>query len=356
MSKLWEWFDACELAAIRDNDPDRQRLAQIHHQFWENAEHNPQYTLMLTEQGIALARDLGEPWWELFHGYWRGEVLLFYLDKMTLALDAAVELMTKIRQPGYQNCPVNSDIQRLLIDAYVFIDPTGYEEKIITGIEYMEAHSDMDEDTRRLLHSRRVDLAEAHDNYDEAIEHAIVLLGMSQGDNYRQTHAYRMLAYCAYRNLDFVQAQLYNQEMVHHARIRNIQGSIAMAHLWTAYFEQRAGRDNTAELFYKQAMTRMMGLGASPGSDFYDIACAYHELCGNLDDALEIRDKQLAVLSGKGAWHDEALCYLARCKLLKSMKKDLTTEMTTARLHFKKLQKPALYLERLERIISKTSD
>lgn len=350
MSKLWKWFDAAEQAAIIAGDTDRQQLAKLHHRFWVHAETAPDYALLLTDQAIHLAQRLQEPCWEVFHGYWRTELLLFYMNRMADALDSAVEQVTLVQKPAYKACPVATDIYRILMDAYVFIDPISHREKILQTIHHMEDNMDMDEDTRRLVFSRRVELADAQEHYTEAIRYARELLAMSQSDAYRQTHAYRMLAHSSYRAGDLDATLNYARAMERTARIRDIKGSIAMAYAWQAYLLRRQGQEDRAQILYQQAIQQRNRLGGKAGTDFYDALCNYHETAGDYDSAIACRQQHLSNLADSGAYYDEAIGHLAYCRLLGRAGRTLTDALAAAQAHAAHLTDSGWYQKKLAQI------
>lgn len=350
MVEVWRWFRDFERNALLTGDTERLRLARLHHTFWQHVETNPQHSLSIVNQGIMLAQELHEPCWELFHGYWRVEVYMFYLDRLSEALDSAVELMLKVQKSPYDRCPMVARIYRIMMDAYVYIDPIGYEDKILETLAYMEAEMHLDASTQRLLQARRVKLADAFDRYDEAIEAARKLLAMSEFEAFRQAHAYQLLCSLAYRQGNLSRALQCADEIEKLALRIQRKGSQAMAHTWKAILYLKQGDAERAKGYYHQAVTRMQSLGITPSAHYYDALCDYHEHLEDYESALALRDEQYKSIEGTGAFHDECEYWLKRARLLGRAGQPLDDVLQSARRAATNLQKPAHFLAKLARV------
>lgn len=347
---LWAWFHRCKWDAILDQDIDRLHLVDLHNRFWENAETNPAYSLALLEEGIQLAKALDAPCWELFHRYWRVELFLFYTGQMTKALESAVELVLMAQKPAYQGCAVVGDAHRILIDAYVWIDPEGYADRIQQTIDHMEAHMPLDTETRLVLLARRVQLAEALNQKDKAIAFAHRYLADSEHYFFQQTHALQYLCRLLYPDGDpdllLSYAHQAEQKSLHYQY--HLEKAIALA--WQALLYRQQGEELRATLCYRRATATIESLQVMPVMDYYDVLCNYHLMADEPEKALALRDDQLLRLRQRGAYYDECRARVAYCKLLAQTGKPLTDALAAARESAHRLKKPDRWLTELDHI------
>ncbi|HKB38658.1 MAG TPA: hypothetical protein VKD72_19595, partial [Gemmataceae bacterium] len=120
--------------------------------------------------------------------------------------------------------------------------------------------------------------------------------------------------------------------------------------LWQALLARRDGDEELARRHLRRALSRSRRVRSLPGTAYYNVLCAYHELGGELDRALEVRDLELRRLEGKGRLHDETRCRVKRCRLLGQLGRPLEAELADARTAASRLRDPAPHLEELDRI------
>ncbi|MGB1286891.1 MAG: hypothetical protein ACPG7F_10190 [Aggregatilineales bacterium] len=349
--EIWQWFQSFERRALLNGDVERLRLTELHSVFWQQVETNPQYSLSMLDEGVALAQHLDEPCWEMFHRYWRIEVYLFYLDDLALALEEAIDLMLLTRKQGYKDCPVIPRVHRIMMDTYVYIDPVGYADDIEGMMQHMESEMQLDYSTRLLIQGRKVKLKEAFEDYPAAVAEAQKLLAMSEYHTFRQAHAVHMLC-----SLAAVQGQndlslQYANEMERLAHEIQRKGTLAMSTAWKCLIYKRRGDNDKAGEMYRQATSQMEKLGTTPSNYYYDILAEYHERDNDIATAIMIRDKQYEELIGRGAYHDVCEYWLKRARLEGRNGHAVDTSIKQAQIAAQDLRKPQHYLSRLQQVI-----
>lgn len=355
---LWGWFDRFYWDAWRSGDSERLRIVHLYHAAWDHMEGDPRQAITYLEQGKAQAAKLGEPCWMLFYDYWLSEAHLFYLDDVRAGLDRAVKTAVEARKPIYQHCPVRARVYRILIDAYMVLDPVGYVDKIRETSDYMEKEIPQDDDTRYLTQARKARLAFVFDKLDEAFDEALRFLAMSEDSDFQQTYAYSLLCQFSYLRGDLEAALQYALDGEITARRCDRRASVAALLAWQALLRHKLGEPELAAALYRQAVARTAALGIVPYEGYYEAACEYLELIDKPEEAFRLREQQLAEALTSSSPYSICECRLKRCQLLKRMgeragKNGLPTlaeELAAAREAAKLLIAPAYLLEKLEKL------
>ncbi len=351
-SDIWGWIDDYYRSAILEGSSNKMRLATLHYDAWKQFEHDPDAAMAILDDGMMLAKQMNEPWWEIYYTYWRTEAFVFYVGDLNKGLDNAVRTAVEIRKPEYDRFPAKGRVYRVLLDSYVFRDPIGYEDKIKDTIYTMEHDIPLDLDTRCLLQARRSQMANILGDYDKAEKEAQVYLGMSQHSAFRLMHAYEILADLAYRREDYDRAIGFAIEMDEQSRRSRKKSGIVVGYEIRATIARIRGDEENALRFYRQKLAHEASLGTKRGSFSYDLMCRYHELDGESDKAWELRDRQLSEIENKGFFHSEVWVRLLRCWLLGRMTKSLDEEVKATRKSIDNLLKPDMFIEKLKRVES----
>ena len=347
---LWKWIDDFYYASLWNNDQARQQLATQHYEAWKLLETQPQQALTMLANGIDMAHNLGEPWWAAFYEYWRTEAWVFYLRDLNQGLYYAVQNAVECRKTHFAAFPGKGRVYRVLVDAYMFRDPIGYEDKIRETIQHMQDDVPMDNDTAYLLQARRAQLDAVFGRIKDAIAKTHVYLDMSQHSSFRAMHAYEMLGFYAYLRGEYALAEEYAIEVEDNARRCARRSGFMASYLQRALLHQLKGDSNSAKSFYQKYHAVQSRVGMKRGTTSYDWLCEYHELGGDADTAWALREEQLADLVGKGYYYDECWCHLRRLQLLGRMGKPLTDEIQRTQQAISQLLKPDVFQAALERI------
>ena len=347
---IWQWFNDFHRSAVLAGDYERQQLTYLFDRAWECREDSPQQAVALLLQAREIAEKLREPWWILFHDYWRSEMLLFYVDDLKAALDLAVRNAVETHKPAYERCPIVGRVFRVLLDVYVFSDPVGYIDKINETIEYLIKEVPLDYNSRCLLKSRRITVAFAFERLDEAYDIALRYLNMCSTD-FRLTHAHSVLCRLAYLRDDLPGALGHSKASESYAHREGLKSSVALAQAWQALFARKQGDEEMARRLYRLTTSTMAGLGVKPGNSYYDALCEYHEINSDSDEALRLREQQLIETIGGSGFYSETEVYLKMLRLLGRMGKPLEETLAAARKSGAQLINPTLFLAKLDKIL-----
>ena len=92
----------------------------------------------LYEEGLRLAKQLGEPWWAMYYAQRRIQARMFWGDHFDDALAWAVESALEARKPQYASFPELFTVYFNLLLAYIGVDPAGYAAEIRQAIRSLE--------------------------------------------------------------------------------------------------------------------------------------------------------------------------------------------------------------------------
>ncbi len=70
MSSAWDWIGQYTDDALREGDGPKLRLCMISIWAEQVPPSDPAAKLAFYQQGTTLARQLKEPWWEMFYTHW----------------------------------------------------------------------------------------------------------------------------------------------------------------------------------------------------------------------------------------------------------------------------------------------
>lgn len=349
-SDIWGWVDNYYRHAILEGNTTKMRLATLHYDAWKQFEHDPELALATLDEGLEIAEKLHENWWRIYYTYWRTEALIFYIGDLNRGIDNAVRTVVEIRKPEYNRYPGKGRAYRVLLDAYVFRDPIGYEDKIRETIHTMEHDIPLDLDTRCLLQARRSQMSNILEDYADAEQKAQVYLSMCQHSAFRLMHAYEILADLAFRCKDYDQALDYATEMDEQSRRSRKKSGTIVSYEIQATIARIQGDEDSARKFYRQKLAHEASLGTKRGSFSYDLMCQYHELGGLAQEAWNLRERQLSEVVDKGFFHAEVWAHISRCRLLGRMGEPLEDEIRATHKAIDNLLKPDSFLTKLQKI------
>jgi hypothetical protein len=348
---LWGWFYDVARSAVRDGDQQRVQLTRLYWQSQTIRLADPHQSLAMLRQGSELAERLDEPCLKIFFDYWACEVYIFDLEDLNAGLEYATKVFVEACKPGHSHCPVLGRVYRVMMDAYIYSDPAGYAVKVHDLLAYMEQNVPMDDDTGYLLHGRRVDLAWALDQPDQAFDLALKYLEVSEHSAFRKSHAYSVLSAFSYLKDEVSTALEYALLYEQHARRTDWSDSVATALVWQAMLYRKLGEEDKSRECHRRGLAQRSRLGVMPGGLYYDAMCYHAELGGESETALHLRDEQLGALAGKGMFGFETHVHLQRCRLRGRMGLLEDADLATARTAGQPLKAPQYFLAELDRIV-----
>lgn len=198
-TSVWDWFNQ----GYYHSNPEARKLPLLFHEAWDRNETDPQECNSRLLTARALADTLNEPWWVLFFDYWRCILLWARLDDLHTAQRLGIQMTVDAKKPLYERHPLVPRIYNQLVSIFTYVDPVGYQDRIVNLISYLENNIDIDEDIEYLLLANRANLYFALDKLDTAHEWALKSLNRINHRAYYASSAYSKLALYSYIRHDY---------------------------------------------------------------------------------------------------------------------------------------------------------
>ncbi|MCU0497706.1 MAG: hypothetical protein MUF87_10175 [Anaerolineae bacterium] len=294
---------------------------------------DPYRSLALLREGRKMVLEQGDtPCLLMNYERWIVNIEMFYAGDFRAALDTVVRAAVEIRKPRYDHCPERDSILYLLINAYLFFDPVGYEHEIHEALhEFALMESALPTDLWCLVKCVEAYFALHLDRLDDALQLTQVYLGRSEQvkSAFRIVDAYLLLCALYYHRGEHDRIEEAARLGESHALFApDTQRALAEFAAWQAYTALRRGSED-ASSHYRQALQRFGQLKLYRWFAFYDALSAYHEHLGDFDEALRLRDEELSQAITGNSPYIIARTHLQRLELLrKSGASD--TEIATA--------------------------
>jgi hypothetical protein len=354
---VWDWVIDFNRNAEETGDRERQRLLQL----FENASNfnhsDPDVMLGLLAEGRALAQALNEPWWVLFFDHWRLQALLHFKCDYRTVPELATKSALEARKPLYSQLPQRVCLHEDLIYAFVGTDPEGHQERIRQALDYMSQEVGPDLDCRYCVQGCRARFAMECGRPEEAQAAANQLLAMTDAESSRSTadhfamDAYDIHCDLAFQRGDWKALAEWATAGEEAARRRAKDRDLAKFLAWQALLARIGGQEDRARRLARGAASRIARLKSVPAESYFDGLCAYHEKGGELEDALRLRDQELATVVGKDRLLQETRCRIKRCRLLAQMGRLTPEDVIAARTAAARLRHPKKYLADIEGLV-----
>jgi hypothetical protein len=356
---IWDSFFQRRREFVQANDQERLRMTDLHDEGFRCQETNPEESVALFTLGRQLAERLGEPWWVFFYDVWRTLAMTSYVEDYTRGLDLAVACVLQARKPQFADHAWRVAAFNTVLGCYLEIDPQGYAAEIQQTLDYLDTIIPPGpQDDRLVMLGRKRSFLAGLERWDEARAVALEQLALCDADTDHDDDWYGLspvsfLCWLAGRQEDWAAMAQYADLLEEWALpIHAAQEERCEAELWQAILSRRAGDDRAARRSQRSAVARMARLGIPCDAFYLDALAQFHELGGNLANALRVRDKELAQFQGKGAHFRECEAHLKRCKLLARMARLRDSDLEAAHTAVKKLRRPQKYLTALDTLRS----
>jgi hypothetical protein len=353
---IWDWYFDCLSEFRAAEDEERLWMAHLHDQGFTLQETDPDGALAAFAEGRAIAARLNEPWWVLFYDVWRVIGLLAYKQDFRDVLDLAVHCAVEIRKPQYAGHPWRFATYNNLVNAYIGIDPLGYEEAIRQALDYLDAEvpPGPNDDRYVMLGKKRIFLREIG-RWDEAYRVALGHLDLVASDpddtGWYAVSVSADLCWLCWRRGDWDGVAAYavaTEEVTR--RVQQSQEELAEAMLWQAVLARRAGDEEAGRRLRRRAAACVGRLGAPPSVEYFDGLALYHELGDSLTAALKVRERELETVSGRGRLAAECRAHVKRCRLLGRLGRLRDEDLDAARAAAARLRRPQTYLAEIDEI------
>ncbi len=346
---IWDWVEEYRWRAMFEGNDEQLAMSELASlEALVVMDADPDQMLSMLEQAQAMARQLNEPWWELFCEHWKLQALLFRKRDYRAALPAAVKATVETRKPAYAHFPQRICLHEDLINAYVGIDPLGNEAAIENALSYMTQEINPELECWHCLHSLRVEFQIGRGRWNEALAEGLRYLATSDGGEYYECDAYNLLCEIALALGDDEKLAGWAREGEKIARRSSRELMLANLLAWRVLAARRAGDEKAARKLYQAAVTQAERLASVPSRTYYQALSAYLETAGELEQALQVRRQELEAIGGKGQLIAEYVIRRDQCRLLAQLGRPFTAELAQARQAAQALKNPAPYLAELD--------
>lgn len=351
--ELNTWLIPFQHQALINGDAARLRLMNLDREAFSIIEEQPQLALALYTDGATLAHALDEPCWELFYQYWQVEMHLTYLHDTTKALNYAIEAVLLASQPRTEQCIIRAAAWLFLASTYIFIDAVGYEDKIIDALDYAEAAPVLERDTWRLIAHRRALLHLDAYQYQPALDAAMVYLQRAMGYDFRSANGYVLLCEIFYAMGDYERLNEAARSGEIFARRADRKIALAILAIWRGVTLYTQGQGDAADSLVQSGLHQLSQLRITHGS--HVALCAYYDAIGDVARSAKVRREEIAIYQAQGALLKEAHSRTKLVELLANAGQPHETELREAYDAARKLIKPQIITERLDRIGGRSS-
>ena len=351
-TNIWDWFNQ----GYYHSNLEARNLPRLFHEAWDRNETDPQECNSRLLTARKLAETLDEPWWVLFFDYWRCILLWARLDDLHTAQRLGIQMTVDAKKPLYERHPLVPRIYNQLVSIFTYVDPIGYQNRIIELMSYLENDIEIDEDIEYLLLANRANLYFALDDVETARLWALKSLNRINHRAYYAASAYSKLALYSYIQKDHEMLARYIDEGEESAREVGRKLIICEMLAWRALLAHMENDMPAAQRYYALAISNRQRIGTTPTFTYHDIMCDYLEREGMSDKARELRNQQLETLKPSGLVHELCDCHLMRCRLLGRMGILEEKDIADAKLVASELLKPERYLEKISQIEAQNYD
>jgi hypothetical protein len=306
-------------------------------------------------KGAALAREHKQHCYELFFEYNICQVYVYYTYDQKAAVDYAVRLTTRLHRPEFKECTYQqTSVYDILTHAYFYRDCLGYEQEIRDSADYIEKELPMLHDVQLRLDYLRAELEYENGNYQAARDRVMqYLVDAEFAHAFRRSDGYLVGRRVMFALGDIPLAYQYTKMDADVSRNGGYQRGVADALLWQAVCAKQMGNDGEAQRLFQQGITHYQHYNMPHTLMYFDAVAEYHELCGERERALTLRESQFDELPARGSLHDVALAHLQYCRLLGRMGKPVDDALQKAREFIQTLRKPDVHDKALNRIVAK---
>jgi hypothetical protein len=268
-----------------------------------------------------------------------------------------MELLVQFNSPAGQAHPMRVSMLNDVLCTYLNRDPIGYLDEIERGFAYLDGQITQEPSSNRfvLLH-RRGEYYMATERWNEAYDLAHQRL--AKIDQSRDSSAQSWHGAWTYWHLCHICHALGRpDELAAHAESLDelseknchLQRTKAAAAFWKAVTCRLSGNERIASKAFHRGCRLLEGL------ECRDTFCAdpmanYFEQGKDLQEAVGVRDRELASVAKKGMLHRASEVHIERCRLLNQLGTITATELSKARLWAAQLRNPKWCLDKLARI------
>ena len=354
MSSSWDWIGQYTDDALQNGDGQKLRLSMISVYAEQIPPSDPAGKLAMFRQGVTLARQLSEPWWEMFYTHWEIETLLHKQARPQEALDVAARANVEIRKPIYDHFPQRCALQLNLVSCYLYLDPIGFQTQLREAFLPLKAEcARWSEFECYYAQQWGHFLNDIED--DGALDAAWEYLRLAQitATAWDLKCALTLLCLILWR----VDAQLAHQiggeiaaDCETLARQEDQLDDIAMMQMFQAVSARSHGDEEAAQSFYRRAWQTQKRAPA-PRNDVHGAAIKFHEIGGEIEKALEVCQDEIEILAEHKLKFLETKRRFKKCELLKQANRSIESEIEPLRAAARELKSRDYWLAKLDELV-----
>jgi hypothetical protein len=353
---IWDWILERRKEYTAAGDNDRLRLTTCWQRAFPFREKDPDQAVALMSEGVALAEELGERWWTMLLNHWRLSALIHFKKDYRQAIELAVRNSLAAAKPENTAFPARLSLYSDLIDVYLGVDAEGYADQIRATLAYLDKEIAQADEQRYMLlgstrdfHMHLGDFAAA----EATVMQAMDLVGRDPDRRQGIHHSvFNISALCwiAYQQQDFEKMADAAADGEQAARTVGHQMELCEFLAWQAVVARKQGDELRARRLQSTANTTMSRIQMPPNREYPDAMVLFHELGGDLDKALQVRDRELAANDNLGRLAYLCEVRVKRCTLLAKMGRLQAADVDAARQAAQKLRKPERWLAETEKL------
>ena len=352
---IWQWVDEYHRQVYEAQDLERLHLIELFYAANRAEEVDPNWQLSLLDEGLVLARQLNEPWWELCFTHLHLLTLMADKGEYNQALAKAVQATVAARKPAMSDCPQRICVHEDLIRAYMGIDPLGYATQIEQALQYMEAEIHPKVECYHCLLGKRAQFELKKGNLEKALAVELGRMARLEDRAEEDKDDYRVNVYLGLCAIVFKMQDW--PKLAEYARLgmkaieRSYWSWTAHRFIYAAWQACAAAHQEQpipAKRYARQALTQAERWPGKPPTDYYDALCGYHSALGQPAQALALRQQQLNELVNTGQLATECQCRLEICRLLVQLGEPVTQAIADTRAAALRLKHPERILSHLD--------
>ncbi len=334
MSSSWDWIGQYTDDALQTGDAQKLRLSMFSVYAERIPPSDPAGKLTIYRQGVALARQIKEPWWEMFYTHWEIETLLHKQARPQDALAVAARANVELRKPVYDHFPQRCGLQLNLVSCYLYLDPIGYQTQL------REAFAPLQSECARWSEFECYYAQQwghfLNDIEDEgALDAAWEYLRLAQisATAWDLKCALTLLCIVLWRTDEPLAREL-GRELAADCELLSREedqlDDVAMMQMWQAVAARAEGDEKAAQTFYRRAW-QTQTRAPHPRNDVHGAAMKFHEIGGEIEAALRICQNEIHILRRHKLRFLETKRRLKKCELLKQLNRPIEREIERTR-------------------------
>lgn len=250
----WQWYRQSYFDALARGDQKRQQLRDIFDIFAERFPNDSDYLLKLLQNGLSIARQLNEPYWELLFLYWR-----YRLETGgRTPLDETTRIFVHASNRAYRDCPILGFIYADMVEAYVLHDPLSYAHDVLDAIAFTIENLGISQITYcNLLLSKARLLYELQDFHAVDKPVKTLLKYGNDNDNF-MTMAFLYSACAAYHQRQYDYARINIDAAYDYAQQQGDGKNLITVLMWQATILAATGEHIQASKVRQEALTQQL--------------------------------------------------------------------------------------------------